>query len=249
MDIGALKKELDILEIGKELGLQINNKGQCLCPFHKDKKPSLSFSKEKQIATCFSGNCSAGTMDVITLVQKFYSWELPRTLEWLQPYANWVAPVGNDVSSKPKTTTPVKTINYSEVFKKLQSKLRQSSKAKTYLETRYLDYKNLEAAFNPNDKEYNALKYCIIFPLKNKDGQIVSLYGRSIYDNAKCKHYYTKNRQGLYPGYPSAETRCLIITESIIDTVTLQQHFRLPKDTALLAAYGTMVSLENTRWP
>ena len=49
MNIQELKSRLDIVEIGRALGLQINNKGQCLCPFHKDKKPSLFFSKEKQL--------------------------------------------------------------------------------------------------------------------------------------------------------------------------------------------------------
>lgn len=238
MDIGALKKNLDILEIGKELGLQIDKNGQCTCPFHKDKKPSLSFSREKQIATCFSGNCSAGTMDVITLVQKFYSWELPKTLNWLKPYANWVAPSGNDLKAKAKTPS-IKTIDYAEVFKKLQPKLHQSSRARTYLETRHLESKLLEAAFNPNDKTYNSLKHCIIFPLKDKDGNIVSLYGRSIASTGNNKHFYTKNRQGLYPNYPSAATKKLIITESIIDAATLQQHFEIPKDTAILTAYGT----------
>jgi DNA primase len=230
MNITAFKKELDILEIGKELGLKIAKNGSCLCPFHKDKKPSLMFSREKQIATCFSGNCTAGTMDVIDLVQKFYSWELQKTLEWLKPYAN--------VIETPKTT-PVKTsMNYETLFKKLQPKLAQSSSARNYLESRHLEYKNLEAAFN-NGKDYASLKHCIIFPLKSKDGNIVSLYGRSIYKDAKYPHFYTKNRQGLYPCYPSAATRCLIITESIIDAATLKQHFTLPKNTAILTAYGT----------
>ncbi len=230
MNIATFKKELDILEIGKELGLKIEKNGACLCPFHKDKKPSLMFSREKQIVTCFSGNCSAGTMDVIDLVQKFYSWELPKTLEWLKPYAN--------VVETPKTT-PVKTsMNYEALFKKLQPKLKQSSNARTYLESRHLDYKLLEAAFNKG-KDYNSLKHCVIFPLKNKDGNIVSLYGRSIASTGNYKHFYTKNRQGLYPKYPPATTKKLIITESIIDAATLQQHFTLPRDTAILTAYGT----------
>ncbi|QMU66193.1 MAG: hypothetical protein GKR88_19200 [Flavobacteriaceae bacterium] len=232
MNIATFKKELDILEIGKELGLQINNKGQCLCPFHKDKKPSLMFSREKQIATCFSGNCTAGTMDVIDLVQKFYSWELPETLKWLESVASTSKSIASTGNLKPST------IHYQELFKKLQPKLKQSSNARNYLESRHLDYKKLEAAFN-NGKDYASLKHCIIFPLKDKNGQIVSLYGRSIYKDAKYPHFYTKNRQGLYPKYPPAATKKLIIIESIIDATTLEQHFTLPKDTAILAAYGT----------
>jgi DNA primase len=41
-----------------------------LCPFHDDKSPSLQFSKEKNICTCFSSKCNAGTMDIIGLTEK-----------------------------------------------------------------------------------------------------------------------------------------------------------------------------------
>lgn len=81
-------------------------------------------------------------------------------------------------------------------------------------------------------------KNCIVFFLKNKDNATVGLYGRSIKNNSRAKHYYLKNRQGLYPGYPGAETTHLIITESIIDCATLQ-HMALPEHYTLLALYGT----------
>ncbi|WP_294332301.1 CHC2 zinc finger domain-containing protein [uncultured Chryseobacterium sp.] len=64
---------------------------------------------------------------------------------------------------------------------------------------------------------------CLIFPLKNKENEIVSLYGRSILDNDKGKHFYLKNRSGLYPGYPESGTKKLILTEAIIDCASLLQ--------------------------
>jgi len=51
---------------------------------------------------------------------------------------------------------------------------------------------------NANGTTYTAFaKDCIIFPIKDKAGNIVSLYGRSITNNDKSKHYYLKDRQGL----------------------------------------------------
>lgn len=64
---------------------------------------------------------------------------------------------------------------------------------------------------------------CLVFPLKNKENQIVSLYFRSTIDNKDSRHFYLKNRSGLYPNYPSREARHLIITESIIDAASLLQ--------------------------
>ena len=55
-------------------------------------------------------------------------------------------------------------------------------------------------------------KDCVIFPLKNKTGSIVSIYGRSITNNDNSKHYYLKNRNGLYPDYPNPNTTRLILT-------------------------------------
>ncbi|OED37057.1 hypothetical protein AB832_05295 [Flavobacteriaceae bacterium (ex Bugula neritina AB1)] len=231
MTLTDLKTRLDIIEIAQELGLQLDKNGKCLCPFHRDKKPSLQFSKQKQIATCFSGNCSAGTMDVIELVKKFYSWELPMAVDWLK---------SKTTNYSITETTKQSNEDYEAIYKGLEPKIGKSSKARDYLASRHIDHKKLAAGFNTG-KDWSKLKYCIVFPLKDKNGRIVSLYGRSIYDNAKAKHYYTTNRKGLYPKYPDTNTKQLIITESIIDTVTLQQHFysRENGNLSILTAYGT----------
>ena len=82
-------------------------------------------------------------------------------------------------------------------------------------------------------------KNCIIFSLRNKQNQVVSLYGRSIYDNTENKHFYMKDRQGLYPHYPKPETKTLIIPECIIDTATLLQIPEITSNYELLSSYGT----------
>jgi DNA primase len=84
-------------------------------------------------------------------------------------------------------------------------------------------------------------KDCIIFPLRDKQNQIVSIYGRSIQENADGtgKHYYLKDRTGLYPGYPKPETTRLILTEAIIDAATLLQIPEISNQYGILACYGT----------
>lgn len=84
-------------------------------------------------------------------------------------------------------------------------------------------------------------KDCIIFPLKDSGGRIVSLYGRSINpenESGTGKHYYLKNRQGLYPGYPDPETTSLILTEAVIDAATLLQFPEITSRYTILACYG-----------
>lgn len=64
---------------------------------------------------------------------------------------------------------------------------------------------------------------CIAFPLKNKENEIVSFYFRSILEKDNAKHFYLKNRSGIYPGYPKSDTKKLILTEAIIDCASLLQ--------------------------
>lgn len=74
--------------------------------------------------------------------------------------------------------------------------------------------------------------------MKDKQNNIVSFYGRNIESKGKDdRHFYTANRKGLYPNYPNAETETLIITESIIDSATLQLYTTYTS----LALYGTNV--------
>ncbi|MCK5169744.1 MAG: toprim domain-containing protein [Bacteroidales bacterium] len=105
----------------------------------------------------------------------------------------------------------------------------------------------------PNAKgtTYTAFaKDCIIFPLKNKKNQIVSIYGRRIVsadnqrdksaiNNGLSRHFYLKDRTGLYPQWPKANCQKLILTEAIIDAATLLQLPEISKEYEILSLYGT----------
>ena len=90
-------------------------------------------------------------------------------------------------------------------------------------------------------------KECIIFPLKDKQDRVVSLYGRGIGQNTDGtgKHYYLKDRTGLYPGYPKPGTTKLILTEAIIDAATLIEYMEIVvaacqgEIVQILSCYGT----------
>jgi hypothetical protein len=87
---------------------------------------------------------------------------------------------------------------------------------------------------------YNVFgKWCMVFALRNEQNQVTGMYFRSAINDKDQKHYYLKDRSGLYPCYPKPETKRLIITEAIIDAATLLQ---LPEITAvyeILSCYGT----------
>lgn len=94
-----------------------------------------------------------------------------------------------------------------------------------------------------NDTGYYVFgKGCIVFPLKDSQEQIRGLYFRSIVETEHAttgRHYYLKDREGLYPGYPGEKTQKLILTEAVIDAATLLQLPFISGSYEILACYGT----------
>jgi len=90
------------------------------------------------------------------------------------------------------------------------------------------------------DKGYQVFaNKCIAFPLKNKENKVVSFYFRSILQDGNGKHFYLKNRSGIYPGYPKKETKKLILTEAIIDCASLLQIKEIRDNYSLISCFGT----------
>ena len=90
------------------------------------------------------------------------------------------------------------------------------------------------------EKAYGVFgKWCICFALKNKENEVTGLYFRSTLNDKESKHFYLKNRKGLYPNYPDKNTKKLILTESIIDGASLLQIEAITKEYEILSCYGT----------
>ena len=75
--------------------------------------------------------------------------------------------------------------------------------------------------------------------MKNKANQLPGLYFRSTINESDAKHFYLKDRKGIYPNYPKSETTKLIITESIIDATTLLKISKITSQYSIIAAFGT----------
>lgn len=225
MEITEIKQHLTITQILDHYGLSANKNQMLCCPFHPDKTPSMQVYPETNTVHCFSSNCElhGKAIDVIDFILH-----------------------QEGVSKHEAIMRAKELIGYTEsnqslikLFKQFQSNLKKNEKAQAYLKERNIE--KSEVGFNHNT--WDNLKQCIIFPLrsrpdpsgKNKQNKIVSLYGRSIINNSEARHFYTRNRKGLYPGYPKTDTKQLILTEAIIDAATLLEHTNY----SILSCYGT----------
>jgi DNA primase len=90
------------------------------------------------------------------------------------------------------------------------------------------------------EKAYNVFgKWGIVFALKNRNNEVTGLYFRSTLNEKESKHFYLKNRAGIYPNYPKLTTKKLILTESIIDCASLLQIDEVTKNYSIIACFGT----------
>jgi DNA primase (bacterial type) len=90
---------------------------------------------------------------------------------------------------------------------------------------------------NPAYKPFG--KSCIVFALKDRGSKIVSMYFRSTLQKKDVRHFYLRDRQGLFPGYPSESAKRLILTESIIDAASLLEQDGIKSKYEVLALFGT----------
>ena len=216
MEISAIKEQLSIKTVLNHYGLHPDKNGMLRCPFHEDKTPSFQIYEKSNTFCCFSSNCNAGTGDQIQFIELKENKGKHQAIVKAKELLN-IFPA-------------VPTEDYEKVFKKLRQNIG-SPKAKEYLQRRGLQPHNI----GYNAVAYKHLKNCIVFPLVDAQNNIVSLYGRSTIKG----HFYTANRKGLFPKYPSTDTQKLILTESIIDAQTLLQSEEITRNYEVLALYGT----------
>ncbi len=264
MEITQIKQKLSILKVLKYYGLRPDKTNHINCPFHDDKSPSMRIYPETNTYHCFG--CGK-TGDQIQFIQDFETNNTSTNSAQAKHQAlkKAAAMAGETTKTIKQKNTSEKTpannseVNYTEIFPKLCQSLHRSKAASDYLKSRHIYDIKADIGYNPHSglrtkevKHFKGLRNCIIFPLKNEENKIVSLYGRSINNNSNAKHYYTAGQQGLYPEYPSAdghspkpETKTLILTESIIDAATLLQSSIInpPADGqvnkySILACYG-----------
>jgi DNA primase len=152
-----------------------------------------------------------------------------------------------------------------KVFSYCKRALPLTREAVEYLQGRGIDYRQQEIGYNGGvlhrDNKHahlvnGLIKYglikprpagghttwannCVLFPLRNAEHTIVSLYGRSITNNSDQRHFYLNGREGLYPGYPKPATVRLILVESIIDAASLLQQPAITLQHEVLTLYGT----------
>lgn len=254
MEISDIKAQLTIAQVLDHYNLSADKNNMLCCPFHNDKTPSLQIYPQTNTFCCFSSNCSAGTGDVIEfirLMEKSTKHEAILKAKSLLGHSETKA-------SQPEELSRVAIL--AKYLEGCRKSITSSERARKYATERVLDFETLKIGFSnekvpptwnnnykvsaaviglistSRDGYGNRFKNCLVFALQNAQGHPVGIYGRGL---DKGHYYLPGPHQGLYPKYPSTETRKLILAEAVIDAATLYQDETITKDYSVLACYGT----------
>lgn len=266
MEIQEIKARLSLAQVLDYYGLKPDKHGKLNCPFHEDKTPSFQVYHKTHTCYCFSSNCPTNgkSLDVIDFImhkektdkhnailkaQSLISGEstpglLSREVFLTKMFTYFKNAVYNAKTAQGYITGRSLDFNTVEIGYNAAQFHHGNRKDESLLKNS-VQYGLLKPTnrMNARDKETNVFnvfgKYCIVFALKNKSNQVGGMYFRSTINDTDQKHYYLKDRQGLYPCYPNAETKKLILTEAIIDAATLLQVEAITADYSVLSCYGT----------
>ena len=267
MEIPEIKAQLPLSRVLQHYGLKPDKHGRLHCPFHNDKTPSLQVYYKTHTVYCFSSNCQTHgqSLDVIDFVLHKEGCTKHEAIEKCKQLIGGTAPAPQ-AEQLTRTAVLTKMFTYfkNAVYnsKPAQEYLRSRALDPSTLEVGYntgqfhhgtrrdegliqscLEVGLLSLHDRPGrtgEEAYRPFaKYCIVFALRNAANQVCGLYFRSTVNDGDQRHFYLKNRQGLYPRYPAADTKRLILTESVIDAATLLQLPAITATYSVLALYGT----------
>jgi DNA primase len=269
VEIQDIKKQLSLSEVVRHYGLKADKQNRLCCPFHADRTPSLQLYYKTHTAYCFSSNCpthgkSMDVIDFIMYYEKCTKHEaIKKAGQIISPSAApaATAKAGNEKAlffermftyfknavhnSKPaqeyiqgrcldfrKTEVGYNAGQFHHGTRKDENLIAECLKYGLLLDLG-LKARTGDTAYKPFGK------WCLVFALRSTESEITGLYFRSTLQDKEQRHFYLRDRQGLYPGYPKAETRKLILTESIIDAASLLEQGEIKTRYEVLALYGT----------
>lgn len=185
--IEAVRNGNDIVEVVEEY-VQLKRQGRNyvgLCPFHEEKTPSFTVSKEKQIYHCFG--CGKGG-DVIQFLIELENFSFSQALEYLAERIHYTLPVRQKQSSLPKEANQLFTV-YHWLTKYYHHMLKYSDEgkeAREYLYNRGITDETIDRfqlGFAPNDSSLT-----VAF-LKQKDFHLAFLVKNGLLSTQDQQHY------------------------------------------------------------
>jgi len=249
--IENIKANTDLVSLVRSKGVQLRKNGKGYkgkCPFHEDDDPSFSVNSEQNLWNCFG--CDKGG-DVIRFVELIDQVDFKEAVNRLSDQASIPSKQKTKAAVKEerKEITVANKKLLARVVSYYQHTFTEDKRGLEYLKNRGITNKQSFTDFGtgfvngslknilPDDPEViktlkelgilnkkgNETFYnCVVFPIYDKDGGIINLYGRNINpDNGVTHLYLAGSRSGIINRQAVKRSSTIILTESIIDALTL----------------------------
>ena len=162
-------RDIPIVEVAQRLGLQVNSRRMCLCPFHDDHHPSMALGRKNHYR-CFV--CDARG-DVIDLVMRFLNKTFTEACHWLADESNVIL-----TEYKPKETEP-KPFDASRYARFFEQPFLNEEARRFLFSERHLDERVVRWCRLTSWKDRREVPWLQI-PYYDEEGRLVGVQNRNL---------------------------------------------------------------------
>ncbi len=247
-EIERIKQAHDLKAVIESYGVTLKKKGANyvgLCPFHKEKAPSFTVNPKTNLYHCFG--CDAGG-DVIGFVCKMDTISFREAIEKLQGRKVDHKPEKKQKESPAPESSINRTHLLNRVVAFYHKTFCEDPRAREYMRTRGIadnalfsdftigysngtllntipDEGDIREALKEigilNEKGHEMFYGSVVFPIFDENKDAIGIYGRRITGGETAHLYLPGPRRGVFNFQAAKRSRSVILTESIIDALTL----------------------------
>ena len=191
MDRQELQKlrDLPIEGVAERLGLRVS-RHKCLCPFHADSHPSLSFKVSKNTYRCFVCGESGGPID---LVKKYLNKDFLDACRWLADEHNVIL-----TEYKPKEDRPPKPFDAQRYERFFERPWLNDEARKFLFEERSLDPRVVRWCHLTSWKDKQGVPW-LQTPYYDREGKLVGVQNRNLVKGATPRFRFPQGAEcGIY---------------------------------------------------
>jgi len=250
-EIEAIKNAHDLRAVIESYGVTLKTKGSNyvgLCPFHKEKAPSFTVNPKTNLYHCFG--CNAGG-DVIEFICKKEGIGFKEAMEKLrgQKVERREQKPGKKAKESTAPESSInRTHLLNRVVSFYHKTFCEDPRAREYLRSRGIadnaifsdftigfsngtllntipDEGDIREALKEigilNERGHEMFYGSAVFPIFDENKDAVGIYGRRITDGETAHLYLPGPRRGVFNFQAAKRSKSIILTESIIDALTL----------------------------
>ena len=155
-------RDLPIEGVAERLGLQVT-RHKCLCPFHEDHHPSMSFSIRRITYRCFVCGEHGGTID---LVMKYQRLGFPEACRWLAGGSGFMVQ-GSSTSEAAKPITRFENLQPSAISPQTSF---DASRYERFFERPWLSPEARRFLFEERKLDPRVVRWCRLTSWKDRQG-------------------------------------------------------------------------------